>query len=116
MGINAKPMQCVFDALLGIHEALGLPHLVCLLAIEARPGLSVNELASVTKFPQQSVSRYIALLLGRYENAVGPSIDEPLVDQSISATDPRRRALTLTPAGHALVQDFVGTIFAEGNS
>ena len=116
MGINMKSLQRVFDALLGIHEALGLPHLVCLLAIEARAGLSVNELASATRYPQQSVSRYIALLLGRYENAVGPSIVEPLVEQSISATDPRRRALTLTPTGHALVQNFMGTIFVEGNS
>lgn len=110
--MNIKSLERVFGALLGIPDALGLPHLVCLLAIDARPGLSVNELASMTSYPQQSVSRYIALLLGRYENAVGPSLTEPLVDQSISATDPRKRALKLTPAGHALVQDFIGSIFA----
>lgn len=93
---------------LAAMDGLGLPHLVCLIRIALEPGLSVNDLADRTGFPQQSVSRYLGLLLGRYQfDTLSPSF-VPLVDQRIHPGDPRRRALYLTEAGETSIQRLTG--------
>ena len=85
--------------LLPIERELGLPLLLTLLAIAHKPGLSVNELAERINVPQQTASRYVASLQGRYDmpgREIGPLA---LVNVEISQLDPRRRSLYLTPAG-----------------
>lgn len=114
MGKKIISADNALDALLHVHEALGLPHLICILAIAAHPGLSVNELAKITGYPQQSVSRYTALLLGRYDNPTGPSLGKPLIEQSINSADPRRRAFHLTSPGQSFVDDFIARIARKG--
>lgn len=90
------------DALAGVQAELSLPQLVSLLTIAAEPGLSVNDLADRTGLPQQTASRYVAILLGRYETP-GQSPLHPLISQAVSEDDPRKRALFLTAAGEDLV-------------
>jgi DNA-binding MarR family transcriptional regulator len=89
------------SVLVDVH-AMGLPPLVCLLTIAVEPGLSINDLAERTGVPQQSVSRHVAALLGRYQTDLLANFD-PLVEQHINAEDPRKRALHLTPAGREIV-------------
>ncbi|TIO06899.1 MAG: hypothetical protein E5X88_21020 [Mesorhizobium sp.] len=93
------------DAIASLR-GLNLDHLVSLLTIAADPGLSVNELAEKTNTPQASASRYVAVLAGRYQtDAAEPPI--ALVTQEISADDPRRRALYLTPEGHHAIMAII---------
>lgn len=91
-----------------------MPHLVCILTVAAKPGLSVNELAEETGYPQQSVSRYAALLLGRYENPMGISFGPALLEQSINPSDPRRRAIFLTQSGTQFVENLIARINTTG--
>lgn len=103
VGANQKSVIAMRDALRNIQRELGLGQAVALLTIAAEPGLSVNDLADRLELPQQTASRYAAILLGRYEaaGAAGPS--EALISQEVSVDDPRRRALFLTPEGEALI-------------
>jgi DNA-binding MarR family transcriptional regulator len=112
MGSNSEYLTAMREALRSVQEALGLPQLVCLLTIALEPGLSVNELAERTGYPQQSASRYAALLLGRYENPVGQNISSPLIEQTINPSDPRKRSLHLTRSGEA----FIVTLLSPFNS
>jgi len=84
-------------------QALGLGPLVCLLVVAAEEGLSISELADQLKWPQQSVSRYISILLGRYESVLTSTEFEPLIEQRINAQDPRKRSLYLSAAGTSFV-------------
>lgn len=93
----------VRDALMAVQSELSLPQLVALLTIALEPGLSVNDLADRIGLPQQTASRYVAVLLGRYETP-GQSPLHPLISQAVSEDDPRKRALFLTAAGQALVR------------
>jgi len=81
-----------------VQAELSLHLLIALITIAARPGLSVNDLADELKVPQQTASRYVAMLLARYQN-VSTSLQVPLIAQQISEEDPRKRALTLTDQG-----------------
>jgi len=81
---------------------------VALLTLAIEPGLSVNELADRTKTTQQSTSRYVSILMGRYDTDLFTSTSmQPLVAQEINAEDPRKRALFLTEAGW----QFVASLF-----
>lgn len=93
-------------------EHLGLPALICLLTIGLEDGLSVTELAERTGAPQQSVSRYVAMLLGRYQSEALTTF-EPLIDQRISLNDPRKRALHLTREGRHLVEELLSLTRAD---
>ena len=106
--INGSVAQ-MRDALLAVQGQLSLQQLVALLTIGADPGLSVNELADRMRIPQQSASRHVAVLTGRYQNdSTGAPLDV-LVLQQISPSDPRSRALHLTSAGETLIAGVVGS-------
>lgn len=91
------------DALLGVQSELSLPQLIALLTIGEEPGLSVNELAGRLGIPQQSASRHVSALLGRYQILDSSKAPVAYIDQSISETDPRKRALFLNSDGHAMI-------------
>jgi DNA-binding MarR family transcriptional regulator len=90
---------------------IGLPQLLALLTIASEPGLSVNELADRLRMPQQTASRHVAVLAGRYQGMFGAMASEdagrsklePLITQEISQSDPRRRALIISTQGRALL-------------
>ena len=98
------------DALTPLQDQFNLSHLVCLLTIGAEPGLSVKDLADRTRAPQASASRYVSILLGRYQGPEG-KFPAPLISQEISKEDPRRRALFLNDQGKTIVN----TIFEAMN-
>ncbi|MDY0885378.1 MarR family winged helix-turn-helix transcriptional regulator [Dongia soli] len=81
-----------------VQSELSLQQLIALIAIASRPGLSVNELAEELNLPQQTASRYVSILLGRYQN-VSNTVPVPLITQQINDEDPRKRALLLTEQG-----------------
>jgi DNA-binding MarR family transcriptional regulator len=94
-------LAAISEALAPWQTVLSLPQVLALIAIARTPGLSVNELAESLRLPQQTVSRHVAVLLGRYQTTP----DTPLagvptfIRQEISASDPRRRALFLSEDG-----------------
>lgn len=85
-------------------EALGLPPLICLLAIAQDEGLSVTELSERTGSPQQSVSRYVSMLLARYQLDVTTTPPPALIEQRINPADPRKRALYLSDGGRDVIR------------
>ncbi len=94
-----------------IRKALGasrpdltLGQLISLLVIALEPGLSVNDLAARVPVPQQSASRNVAVLLGRYASPIPGEPCEALISQEINPLDPRKRALFLTETGKALAR------------
>ena len=90
-------------ALAPVQTTLSLPMVVALLTLAIEPGLSVNELAERTGTSQQTASRHVSILMGRYETQIlGPDAP-PLIVQEIHTRDPRKRALFLTEAGWAFV-------------
>ena len=54
-----------------------MPELVALLAVGVEAGLSVNELSERIGAPQQSTSRYVSVLTGRYPNFRRPPTAGP---------------------------------------
>lgn len=100
---NQKRVIAMRDALRNIQRELGLGQAIALLTIAAEPGLSVNDLADRLELPQQTASRYVAILLGRYEAAGAAGPGAALISQEVSVDDPRRRALFLAPEGEALI-------------
>jgi DNA-binding MarR family transcriptional regulator len=100
---------------LSAAEHIGLPSLICLLQIALDEGVSVSDLAERVRAPQQSVSRYVSILLGRYQNSVSPAPIEPLIEQRINSADPRKRSLHLTRAGAELVAGLARPVQTGGN-
>lgn len=100
---EAGRLDVVFAALRPWQGALTLSQVLALIAIARHPGLSVNELAERLDQPQQTVSRHVSVLLGRYQTSetVVPRV---LIRQEVSASDPRSRALFLAPEGHTLLK------------
>ena len=92
-----------------LQDQLNLSHLVCLLTIAAEPGLSVKDLADRTGVPKASVSRYVSVLLGRYQGLEGKP-PTPFILQEISKEDPRCRALFLNDHGREIVGVILGTL------
>jgi DNA-binding MarR family transcriptional regulator len=106
------------EALKTIEQELTLPLMICLVSIAKKPGISVNDLASDVGIPQQTASRYIAILLGRYQSAT-PQYDSlagnPLVSLEVSAEDPRRRALYLTKRGKLVLKKLTDKLVRLGD-
>jgi DNA-binding MarR family transcriptional regulator len=98
------------DALLALHKQMSLSQLVALLTIHSYPGLSVNDLADALDVPQQSASRHVAFLTGRYQLEPADQPPEAFVMQQINHNDPRSRALYLTDEGLSLVNKFLCAI------
>jgi DNA-binding MarR family transcriptional regulator len=104
-------LAALASALRPLQTELGLPQLLALLTIAGEPGLSVNELADRLDLPQQTASRYVAALAGRYQGAFGPvnaedhgrSKLDPLITQEVSQSYPRRRALFVSKQGRVLL-------------
>jgi DNA-binding MarR family transcriptional regulator len=94
------------EALFPWQTILNLSQVLALVAIARTPGLSVNELAVVLGLPQQTVSRHVAILLGRYQTTAETSQAgvTTFIRQEISASDPRSRALFLSDDGLALLR------------
>lgn len=106
MGTSADRNNDRVDALIRILRSLepdlNLQLSLTLLTVARQPGLSIGELADRIRVPQQTASRYVAILQGRYElpGSDGNSFARnPLLSLEVSQQDPRRRALFLTPNG-----------------
>lgn len=99
-------LAALSHALAPWQTVLSISQVLALTAIAQTPGLSVNELAENLGLPQQTVSRHVAILLGRYQTAPDqpPATLATLIRQEISASDPRRRALFLSDDGVALLK------------
>ena len=106
--IEIRRLAALSEGLNAWQSVLSLSQLLALITIARIPGLSVNDLADNLGLPQQTVSRHVAVLLGRYEtlDAAGAGL-LPFVRQEISASDPRRRALFLTEGGLAMLKAIV---------
>lgn len=114
--INADRIAALYQALTCIEADLSLPLLLTLVAVAREPGLSITELAERIEAPQQTASRYVAVLQGRYQLATageGAWTRQPLLSLEISVTDPRRRALFLTAHGQARLAEVVGYLYPK---
>lgn len=101
-------LQGLIDALSPYQGTINLPLLISLMMVARNEGLSVNELAEQVGIPQQTASRYVSVLSGRYE---GTNIStDPLLSQVISTDDPRRRAMYLTDAGKQMLSRITGAL------
>lgn len=100
--LDPAQINNVFSLLRSLEPDLNLPLAVTLIAIAREPGLSVGELGERIGSPQQTTSRYVAILQGRYEtnpSGEGGFSRNPLISLEISKQDPRKRALFLTDNG-----------------
>lgn len=105
--LHAAELLRLKNALWAVQRQLSLQQLVALLIIGIEPGLSVNDLANRMDIPQQSASRHVAVLTGRYQNDHHQAADVFVVQQ-ISPSDPRSRSLHLTSAGEVIVSSLIG--------
>lgn len=97
-----------------LDRNLSVPQIKMLLEIAMAPGLSVNEMSERTSIPQQTVSRNLGILQGRYMPVGADAGYQPktLISMTISTDDPRRRALYLTEDGAAVVSLLINGITA----
>ena len=109
-------VRAIAAALKPLQADISLPQLLALLVVALHPGLSVNELGERMGTSQQSASRYVSILMGRYTQPPGVNLDfskRPLLTQSISAEDPRKRALYLTKFGEAMLSKLLSAFGTE---
>lgn len=111
-GAVPQAMDRLRALLSAVPDDLALPQLRALVAIAAEPGLSVSDLAERVGVPQQTASRYVAVLLGRYQDALEHGRQRVLVEQRISEEDPRRRALFLSDEGTNLLSSIINAAFS----
>src|SRR3712207_1175686 len=100
--LDTDRLDALLKALRSIEIDLSLPLLLTLVAVARDPGISINELSERIGVPQQTASRYVAILQGRYQTPAGGEnafTTNPLLSLEISTSDPRRRALFLTSYG-----------------
>ena len=91
------------------HAHLGMGPLTVLLSVAAKPGISISEVADMNGLAQQTASRHVANLSGRYQYE---DSDQPeLVRQSLASDDPRKRALELTSEGEILVKALLQCVY-----
>lgn len=99
-------LDTIFKAFSKYQAEISLPQALALIAIARNPGLSVNELAERLDQPQQTVSRHVAVLLGRYQISE-TVVPRAFIRQEVNAKDPRSRALFLSPEGQSLLKTLV---------
>jgi len=99
-------LEAIYKAFSKYQAEISLPQALALIAIARTPGLSVNELAERLDQPQQTVSRHVAVLLGRYQTSEAV-VPRAFIRQEINVKDPRSRALFLSPEGHSLLKAVV---------
>ncbi len=107
VGASVEGIEKLAAVLAAVPVNLGLPQLQAILAVGACPGLSVNELAERLTVPQQTASRYVAQLMGRYQDLGDSGMPDPIVEQRVSLIDPRKRALFLTSYGRSMIAKLV---------
>ena len=78
-----------------------LQYMLCLIEIAADEGLSLSDLATRTHMPLSTVSRIVGALSDHRKN--GKSYG--LIRVDISATERRRKELSLTPKGRSTIID-----------
>lgn len=91
------------------NAGLTLAHAQVLFLLYESPGVSVNDVSELLEMPQQSASRIISQLSGRYEISPGRQPVE-LVRHEVGREDTRKRALYLTTAGNALVTKITASL------
>ena len=104
---DKAPVAALRSSLQRVQDDLSLPELVALLTIASEPGLSVNELSERISAPQQSTSRFVAILLQRYVTPVQSGDLRPFIVQQVKQDDPRSRALYLAERGQDVVNDIL---------
>lgn len=110
-------LRKLFKAMSGMESEMSLPLLNTLLAVAVTPGISVNDLAELIRVPQQTASRYVSILQGRYQTLGSTEnifMETPLLEIGISMDDPRKRAVELTAHGKARVEQLLKDIY-EGH-
>lgn len=109
---EAARLGAMFEGLRPWQSVISLAQVLALIAIAKSPGLSVNELAEKLDQPQQTVSRHVSILLGRYQTSetVVPTV---FIRQEVNVSDPRSRALFLAPEGEALLKALVANTVAN---
>jgi DNA-binding MarR family transcriptional regulator len=115
-GLGPEQLGAVLDALRSSGSDLSLPLLMTLVAVAREPGLSVNELAERVQVPQQTASRYVGILQGRYQMPAGSENSfaaDPLLSLQVSGNDPRRRALFLTRRGKQRLVQFIKLLYRQ---
>lgn len=105
-----KLIRALRDGLIPLGERINLTQLLALITVAAEPGLSVNELADRLGLPQQTASRHVSILLGRYASINEGERGPPLLTQAVNENDSRSRALFLTDDGARLVSELVSNI------
>lgn len=109
---EAGVLSALQSSLMQVQAELSLAELIGLIVVRLNPGISVNELAELTRLPQQTASRHVGRLSGRYQSVLGPEVPA-LLELRISEADPRRRALFLTAAGEDYVGRVIDPLFRE---
>jgi len=104
-------LQRLGNVLNAVPSHLALYQLRALVAIGLAPGISVNELSDELGVPQQTASRYVGGLLGRYGDVLSAGDATPLIEQTVSASDPRRRALYLSRDGDLLLRHITSLLY-----
>lgn len=103
---EASRLDAIFKAFSKCQAEISLLQVLALIVIARNPGLSVNELAERLDQPQQTVSRHVSVLLGRYQMSE-TVVPRAFIRQEINANDPRSRALFLSPDGQSLLKAVV---------
>jgi len=109
-----RRLQALQKALRIIEDDLSLPLLLTLVTVTLNPGISVSELAEHIEIPQQTASRYMSTLLGRYQmpgNDANSFAQAPYLSLEINNEDPRRRALFVTAKGKAKVSKIINQLY-----
>ena len=92
---------------------LSIPLLRTLIAVFLNTNLSINDLAEAIGVPQQTASRYVAILQGRYQPSDSNSfVRAPLLTHKPSPGDMRRYELKLTPHGAKRIDKILSYIYA----
>jgi DNA-binding MarR family transcriptional regulator len=119
MATKIERLDALLKVLQTIERDIGAPLLVALVSIAREPGLSISELADRIGAPQQTASRYAAILQGRYQQPPGSAEDfaaHPLIAFEVSNDDPRSRALYLTTKGKSLIDKVIEGILTVGRT
>jgi DNA-binding MarR family transcriptional regulator len=114
--LEAARLGALLTALRSIDGELSLPLVLALVAVASQPGISINGLAKCIQVPQQTASRYVAILQGRYQLAnasVNPFVAKPLLSLQVSTNDPRRRALFVTQQGNDILKEITNQLYTE---
>lgn len=94
----------ILQELKGVDPEFPLQYALCLCEIARDEGLSLTELAQRTSTPLSTTSRIIAALSSSRGRCGG------MVKVKFSATEARRKELTLTARGQSLIADLTGTL------